>query len=174
MVSLSGRIGLLAGRIGVAILLCLLVSVPAYGQETGGGVQYSDSFNETSFCNQVQAIIADIDQVQGGDAVAVADQYSEAAAEISQDLGVSQDAVLNCIIGTGAEGTNGGEDTDETTGDDGDTTGEDTKGDVTDRADVVAGTTVKGTLPDTSGSSLAIPMIGAELLCFGLALLRRR
>lgn len=93
------------------LAMVLAVAAPAFAQDAtadngaaaAGGddnsTQYTDSFNTTEFCNQVQIVVNDIAQGQYGDAnAAVLGDESAAAAEVATEMGVSTEQVLNCFV----------------------------------------------------------------------------
>jgi len=169
------------------LAMVLVAAAPAFAQvaiDNSTDTQYSDSFNTTTFCNQVGGLVL-ANQGQYGDAGAAATDNSAAAADIAQQLGVSQDQVLNCFsnLDTNGDGTI-------TTVD---TTGGGTSGGGTasagggsasasagggsasasagSAASASAGSAAAasgGTLPDTGGASLIALGAGALLVAGGL------
>ena len=76
------------------LAMVLAVAAPAFAQATS--VQYSD--DDAAFCNQVQNV-ADNTVAQYGDGNASTIE-GDAAADVAAELGVSQEQVLNCFVGT--------------------------------------------------------------------------
>lgn len=161
------------------LAMVLAVAAPAFAQtaidnsaDNSTDTQYTDSFNTTTFCNQVGGLIL-VNQAQYGDATATATDDSAAAASIAQELGVSQDQVLNCFVGLDGNGDGVVDVADTTDGGDtaaeaGDTaaaaTGE--EGAAAESGSAAAAT--GGVLPDTGGASLITLGAGALLVAGGL------
>ena len=160
------------------LAMVLVAAAPAFAQvaiDNSTDTQYSDSFNTTTFCNQVGGLVL-ANQGQYGDAGAAATDNSAAAADIAQQLGVSQDQVLNCFsnLDTNGDGTIT---TVDTTG--GGTSGGGTASAGGGSASASAGSAASasagsaaaasgGTLPDTGGASLIALGAGALLVAGGL------
>jgi|GEM_PF-4122046 len=172
-----------------AALFVLLLAWPAGAQEDGGGatanagdvqIQYQD-------CDQIVAAAAE--QLNAGDAGAVAgDAGGAAASEIAQELGVSVAAVQSCLQaagGIGGPGQPGGDGTGETPqeedgdGDQGETGTAPTDGDGGQsveemKSQVLADTIPSKVLPVTGGAHPGALLAGALLAGAGLLLLARR
>ena len=154
----------LAAVISVLFFVSLF-GAPALAQEANAGDVDNSTTTDNSvaqYCTQVQAAFADQDQY--GDATSNAGgDGSASVAEIAQDLGISQEAVQNCLSGVEKErgdGDNGT--TDENGATDGDTDGS---------GAVMKGTAVGRSLPVTGGLEF-FWMGGILLMGTGLVMLR--
>ena len=122
-------------------------------------------------CSQVQQAVAN--QGQYGDANAAADDESEAAAEVAQELSIAQSQVNACLgqTGGGDETTtppNGTSSPETTSG-----TGDDTE--LPDGEDeVIKETVLAAELPETGGPSLLAAVLGLALVAGGASLIRLR
>lgn len=99
------------------LAMVLVAAAPALAQATVNSDDDTDNSN-VQYCTQVQAALAN--QSNYGDANAAADD-GEAVAVVAQELGISQEAVQNCIQGegNGVVGATGDVGTDGTDGTDG-------------------------------------------------------
>jgi hypothetical protein len=120
MLGVRGRLGVVLGAL---LLACALLAAPAFAEANAraGTVQYVD-------CDQVQS--------------AAASQYG--VGEVSQELDISQEQVLDCLVDDDRD--------DDRDGDKDGAAGADTEGK---EDDVLADTIVKGALPDTGGFPVA-------------------
>jgi hypothetical protein len=165
------------------LAMVLVAAAPALAQvNIEGDEGDTTTTNQYVDCTQVQAAAAD--QNQYGDANAGADDESEAVADIAQELGISQEAVQNCIagddnnVGVGDVDGDGAVEDVAVDGVDNDGDGAVDEADGTEAAaasssaassSAAAGTSV---LPDTGGASLFT--LGAGALLVGGGLLARR
>lgn len=140
------------------------------GDDGNASVQYVD-------CSQVQIVFAN--QGQYGDANAAADDESEAVAEISQELNISQNQVNACLgsIGGGGGDNNTPDPTDDGNGGDRDDDEDDAASAAEMREgedEVIKGTVLAKELPNTGGPSLLGGVLGLALVAGGAALIRSR
>ncbi len=157
------------------LAMVLVAAAPAFAQiaiDNSTDTSFDGSFNTTSFCNQVGGVVL-ANQGQYGDAGAAAAGDSAAAADISQELGVSQDQVLNCFsnLDTNGDGTI---DVSDTSGGSSSSSSSSSAsasaggGSASASAGGSAAAASGGTLPDTGGASLIALGAGALLVAGGL------
>jgi hypothetical protein len=100
------KVMLLAAMLAMA----LAAAAPAFAQQSQGTIQSAvgnnnAQYNVSAICSNIVGSFGDVAQQQSGNADAVAANNSAAIAEVAQEQGVTQAAVVECVEEGAVEGS---------------------------------------------------------------------
>jgi hypothetical protein len=92
------------------LAMALAAAAPAFAQQSQGTIQSAvgnnnAQYNVSAICSNIVGSFGDVAQNQSGNADAVAANNSAAIAEVAQEQGVTQAAVVECVEEGAVEGS---------------------------------------------------------------------
>jgi hypothetical protein len=92
------------------LAMALAAAAPAFAQQSQGTIQSAvgnnnAQYNVSAICSNIVGSFGDVAQQQSGNADAVAANNSAAIAEVAQEQGVTQAAVVECVEEGAVEGS---------------------------------------------------------------------